>query len=73
MLPEDGQQVEIQVSDPLDMHVLSSWQGRSHRDVQLAGRIFPAGTRLLHHFPSEIGEKLPGTGRGEKLPRSESQ
>ena len=38
MLAEDGQQVEMIVTDPLDLQVVDRWQGRSCAVRHLAGR-----------------------------------
>ena len=53
MLPEDGQQVEILVTDPTDLQRVDRWQGRSQAVQHLGGRSFPVGTRILHQFPSD--------------------
>ena len=62
MLPEDGQQVEVEVTDPSELQLVERWRGRSDRQYHLAGRIFPYGTRLLHQVPSQPG--------GESKPKS---
>ena len=57
MLPEDGQVVEVEVQGTRDRNKVASWSGRSKADTVVAGRLFPAGTRVLHRFPSNEGEK----------------
>ena len=52
MLPEDGQRVHLDVTQPDEVAQVLQWHGRSHSQVQLAGRFFPCSTRILHHFPS---------------------
>ena len=56
MLPEDGQVVEVEVKGARDCHKVANWSGRSKTDTFVAGRVFPAGTRILHRFPSNEGE-----------------
>ena len=64
MLPEDGQQVEVVVTDPGELQLVERWRGRSDRQYHLAGRIFPYGTRLLHQVPSQPGGE---SGDGENI------
>ena len=52
MLPEDGQHVQLEVAQRDEVAQVLKWHGRSSSQVHLAGRLFPYGTRILHHFPS---------------------
>ena len=55
MLPEDGQ-VDIIVDKPRDVAKVLARSGRSKAAVALADRVFPEGTRIVHHLPSNEGE-----------------
>ena len=63
MLPEDGQVVDLLVTAQVDLNVVQHWKGRVDREITLAGRVFPAGSRLISAVPSnnsgeECGDEL---------------
>ena len=63
MLPEDGQVVDLLVTAQVDLNVVQHWKGRVDREITLAGKVFPAGSRLISAVPSnnsgeECGDEL---------------
>ena len=48
--------VDLIVDKPHDIAKVMAWSGRSKSTVALADRVFPEGTRILHHLPSNEGE-----------------